>query len=90
MGEPSHMTKWTKTRRDPGRDYSDQAKSERRDRMLARMAEFLEEGTLEDEPVFVAAVKEANPGITKEQLKESIRLFCDAIYERQQRNLKRR
>jgi hypothetical protein len=79
------MSKWTRTRRDPGRDYTDAERLERRRNMLARLQDFVEAG-LEAEPDFVSAAKEADPEISKEKLKELITRFRDAVYERQQRD----
>lgn len=79
------MTKWTRTRRDPGRTYTDEEKRERKQRMLERLQEFVEVG-IEAEPDFVEAAKEADPEISKEKLKELITLFRAAVYERQQRD----
>jgi hypothetical protein len=53
--------------------------------MLARLHEFVEAG-IEAESDFVEAAKEADPGISKEKLKELITLFRAAVYERQQRD----
>jgi hypothetical protein len=53
--------------------------------MLARLHEFVEAG-IEAEPEFVKAVKEADPEISNEELKKLIRLFRDAVYDRQQRD----
>lgn len=83
------MTKWNKTRRDPGRSYLDAKKLERRERMLARIFELVESG-IEAEPEVVMAAKEADPEITPEKLKEVIRRFRDAVYDRQQRDQRRR
>lgn len=83
------MSKWTKTRRDPGRTYTDET-TERTERMIARMRKFLEEGVPEDEPEFVAAVKAARPKITTSELKEVITQFRAVVSERQQRDLGRR
>jgi hypothetical protein len=77
------MTKWTRTRRDPGRDYTDDEKRERKRQMLARLQEFVEAG-IEAEPEFAKAAKEANPEISSEELKKLIMLFRGAVYERQQ------
>jgi hypothetical protein len=79
------MTKWTRTRRDPGRSYSDEEKRQRKQSMLTRLHEFVEAG-IEAEADFVEAAKEADPEISKEKLKELITLFRDAVYERQQRD----
>ena len=83
------MSKWIKTRRDPGRSYADEA-TERTERMIARVRKFLEEGVAEDEPEFVVAVKEAKPKITASELKDVIRQFRAVVSERQQRDLRRR
>jgi hypothetical protein len=79
------MSKWMRTRRDPSRTYTDEEKRERKQKMLARLREFVEAG-IEAEPDFVKATKEADPGISKEKLKELIKLFRAAVYERQQRD----
>ena len=83
------MTRWTRTRRDPGRSYADEA-TERTERMIARVRKFLEEGVAEDEPEFVVAVKEAKPKITARELEDVIRQFRAVVSERQQRDLRRR
>lgn len=79
------MTKWTKTRRDPGRSYTDEEKRERKRTMLERLHEFVEAG-IEAEPDFVEAAKEAEPELSKEKLKELIMRFRAAVYDRQQRD----
>lgn len=76
------MTKWTKTRRDPGRSYEDEEKVERHKRMLARIRELVDSG-LEAEPEVIKAAKAADPSITPEKLSEILTLFRDAVYERQ-------
>lgn len=76
------MTKWTKTRRDPGRNYLDEERLQRTRRMLARIHELVESG-IEAEPEVVKAAKAVNPEITEEELKEVITLFRDAVYARQ-------
>lgn len=83
------MSKWTKTRRDPGRTYTDET-TERTERMIARIRKFMKEGVPEDEPGFVEAVKAANPKIAPSELKEVIKQFRDVVSERQQRDLGRR
>ena len=79
------MSRWTRTRRDPGRTYTDEVKRERKRRMLERLHEFVEAG-IEAEPEFAKAAKEADPEISKEKLKELITQFRAAVYERQQRD----
>jgi hypothetical protein len=83
------MSKWTRTRRDPDRTYTDE-NTERTRRMIARVRKFMEEGMPEDEPEFVAAVKAAKPKITASELKEVITQFRGVVSERQQRGLGRR
>jgi hypothetical protein len=83
------MSKWTKTRRDPGRTYADKT-TERTERMIARVRKFLEEGVPEDEPEFIVAVKEAKPKITASELRDVIKQFRAVVSERQQRGLGRR
>jgi hypothetical protein len=78
------MSKWTRTRRDPGRTYSDED-TERTERMIARVRKFLEEGVPEDEPEFIAAVKEAKPKITASELRDVIMQFRAVVSGRQQR-----
>jgi len=80
------MSKWTKTRRDPGRTYTNEG-TERTQRMLARMRQFLEDGVPEDEPEFVIAVKAAKPGITPEELANLIMQFRDVVFARRRRGL---
>jgi hypothetical protein len=76
------MSKWTRTRRDPGREYTDEENFRRKQQMLARIYDFVE-GGIEAEPEFVKAAKEADPQISKEKLKELITLFRAAVYARQ-------
>jgi len=83
------MSKWTRTRRDPGRTYTDET-TERTGRMIAKVHRFLKEGVPEDELEFVQAVKAANPKIAPSELKEVIKQFRDVVSERQQRDLGRR
>lgn len=82
------MSKWTRTRRDPSRSYTDET-TERTERMIARVRKFLEEGMPEDEPEFIVAVKEAKPKITADELKDLIMQFRAVVSERQQRGLGR-
>jgi hypothetical protein len=83
------MSRWTRTRRDPGRTYTDET-TEQTERMIAKVRKFLKEGMHEDEAEFVVAVKAANPKIAPSELKEVIKQFHDAVSERQQRDLGRR
>lgn len=83
------MSKWTRTRRDPGRTYTDETTA-RTERMIARIRRFMKEGVPEDEQEFVEAVKAANPKIAPSELKEVIRQFRDVVSGRQRRDLGRR
>jgi hypothetical protein len=76
------MAKWTKTRRDPGREYLDEQKLRRTSRMLARIHELVESG-VEAEPEVVEVAKAAKPAITEDELKDVIMLFRDAVFSRQ-------
>jgi hypothetical protein len=76
------MSKWTKTRRDPGRTYIDEEKVQRQKRMLARIQELVDCG-LEAEPQVIEAAKAADPDITPEKLEEVLKLFRGAVYVRQ-------
>ena len=78
------MGKSIRTRRDPGRTYSDED-TERTERMIARMRGFLAEGVAEDEPEFIVAVKAAKPKITASELKDVITQFRAVVSERQRR-----
>jgi hypothetical protein len=79
------MSKFTKTRRDPGRSYTDEDKLQRSRRVLAKIQELVEYG-IEAEPELVEVAKEADPDIMPEKLKRLIKQFRDAVYERQQRD----
>jgi len=83
------VSKWIRTRRDPGRSYADES-SQRTERMIARVRKFLEEGVPEDEPEFIVAVKEAKPKITASELRDVIKQFRAVVSERQRRGLGRR
>jgi hypothetical protein len=80
---PPAMTKWTKTRRDPGRTYLDEEKVERRKKMLAKARELLDYGTDDD---VRAAAKVANPDITEAELEVALKRFRDAVSERERRD----
>ena len=83
------MSKWTRTRRDQGRTYTDKDTG-RTERLIVKVREFLEEGVPEDERGFVEAVKTAKPKITASELTDVITQFRAVVSERQQRGLGRR
>lgn len=80
------MSKWTKTRRDPGRTYQDEdAAKELRDAMR-RVQELVAEaaqGNEEAESEYIAIINKAEPGMDKEKRKELIRQFRDAVADHQ-------
>jgi hypothetical protein len=80
------MSKWTRTRRDPGRTYIDEEAQKFNAKMVERMKWFLAEGSADDEPAYVQAVKDAMPNVSKEELKEFVKQFRDVISARQRRD----
>jgi hypothetical protein len=83
------MTKWTRTRRDPGRTYDDEAERELRKDVKSRLRELVEIG-LEAESDYVDLINRLEPEMTKARRTELIKQFRDAVYEQQQRDLRRR
>lgn len=75
------MSKWTRSRRDPGRTYDDEAVRELRKDVI-RVRELVEIG-LEAESDYVDLINKLEPGMTKDRRKELIKQFRDAVYERQ-------
>jgi len=82
------VSKWTRTRRDPGRTYDDEAVRELR-KDVTRVRELVEIG-LEAETDYVDLINKLEPGMTKDRRKELIKQFRDAVYEHQQHGLPRR
>jgi ribosome recycling factor len=82
------MSKWTRTRRDPGRTYDDEAVRELR-KSATRVRELVEIG-LEAESDYVDLINKLEPGMTKDRRKELVKQFRDAVYEHQQRGLRHR
>jgi len=76
------MTKWTKTRRDPGRTYCDPEEAAKLRRDVQRVRELVEKG-LDAEPEYVELINKLAPEMTAARRKELIRQFRDAVYERQ-------
>jgi uncharacterized tellurite resistance protein B-like protein len=80
------MSKWTKTRRDPGRIYQndEEAKLLRDD--LKRVKELIAEaaeGNDEAESTYVAIVNRLEPKMDKEKRKDLIKQFRDAVADHQ-------
>jgi hypothetical protein len=76
------MSRWSKTRRDPGRTYDDDAAVELRRTAKARIEQLVAAGS-EAEPDFVELMKILKPDISQQELKERIRQFRAAVFERQ-------
>ena len=76
------MTKWTKTRRDPGRTYCDPEEAAKLRRDVQRVQELVKRG-LDAEPEYVELINKLDPKMTAERRWELIRQFRDAVYEQQ-------
>ena len=76
------MTKWTKTRRDPGRTYCDPDEAAKLRRDVQRVQELVKKG-LDAEPEYVELINKLDPKMTTERRKELIRQFRVAVYEQQ-------
>ncbi len=76
------MTKWTKTRRDPGRTYCDPEAARKLRRDVQRVQELVRKG-LDAEPEYVELIDMLDPKMTAEKREELIKQFRDAVYARQ-------
>ena len=76
------MTKWTKSRRDPGRTYCDPEEAAKLRRDVQRVKELVEKG-LDAEPEYVELINKLDPKMTVEKRKELIKQFRDAVYAQQ-------
>jgi hypothetical protein len=80
------MSKWTKTRRDPGRTYQDEEEAKLLRETMKRIAELVEEaaaGNEEAEPEYVRIINRLEPEMETERRKELIRQFRDAVGDHQ-------
>lgn len=76
------MSKWTKTRRDPGRTYEDEAAAKEFRDAMRGVSELVAEaatGNEDAESEYVAIINRVEPGMDKEKRKELIRQFRDAV-----------
>jgi hypothetical protein len=76
------MSKWTKTRRDPGRIYQDEEEAKLLRDSMKRVRELVEEaaaGNEDAEPEYVRIINRLEPEMGKERRKELIRQFRDAV-----------
>ena len=76
------MTKWTKTRRDPGRAYCDPEEAAKLRRDVKRVKELVSKG-LDAEPEYVEFINKLEPEMTPERRKQLIKQFRDAVYAEQ-------
>ncbi len=76
------MSKWTQTRRDPGRTYCDPEEAAKLRRDVQRVRELVKQG-LDAEPEYVELINKLEPDMTAERRKELIRQFRDAVYAEQ-------
>jgi hypothetical protein len=73
------MSKWTKTRRDPGRTYQDKQEAKQlREELVVEAAM----GNDEAESAYVGIINRV-PGMEKEKRKELIKQFRDAVADHQ-------
>ena len=82
------MTKWTKTRRDPGRTYQNEGEAKQLRDAMRRVKELVAEaaeGNVEAESTYVGIINRVEPEMTKERRKELIRQFRDAVADHQRR-----
>jgi hypothetical protein len=80
------MSKWTKTRRDPGRSYQDEDEARLLRGDMKRIAELVAEaavGNDEAEPEYVRIINRLEPTMGKEKRKDLIRQFRDAVADHQ-------
>jgi hypothetical protein len=78
------MSKWTKTRRDPGRTYEDEEAKKQLKAVMQRIRELVAIGP-ECEPEFVQILKRLEPEMDKGKLQERVMLFRAAVRDEQQR-----
>jgi uncharacterized tellurite resistance protein B-like protein len=76
------MTKWTKSRRDPGRTYCDPEEAAKLRRDVQRVKELIERG-LDAETEYVELINKLDPKMLPERRKELIKQFRDAVYAQQ-------
>jgi len=80
------MSKWTKTRRDPGRSYQDEEEARLLHADMKRIAELVAEaaeGNDEAEPAYVRIINRLEPTMGKEKRKDLIKQFRDAVADHQ-------
>lgn len=82
------MSKWTKTRRDPGRTYQDEDEVGRLRAAAKRVRELVSEaaeGNQQAEAEYVGIINKLEPKMEKERRKALIKQFRDAVADQQRR-----
>ncbi len=80
------MSKWTKTRCDPGRTYQHEDETRQLREDVRRVKELIVEAALgnpDAESAYVTIINRLEPGMTKERRKELLKQFADAVYDHQ-------
>ncbi len=83
------MTKWTKTRRDPGRTYQNEEEAKLLREAMKRIPELVAEaavGNEEAESTYVEIINKLEPTMEKERRKELIKQFRDAVADHQRQH----
>lgn len=83
------MSKWVKTRRDPGRTYQHEEEAKQLRDDLRRVKELVAEaaeGNDEPESTYVAIINRLEPKMGKEKRKDLIRQFRDAVADHQRQH----
>jgi hypothetical protein len=76
------VSKWTRTRRDPGRTYQAEEEAKRLREDVNRVRELVREaaeGNQEAEPDYVRIINRLHPNLNKEDRKDLIKQFRDAV-----------
>ena len=76
------MTKWTKSRRDPGRTYCDPEETAKLRHDVQRVKELVKKG-FDAESEYVELINKLDPKMTREKRKELVKQFRDAVYAQQ-------
>ena len=74
-----------KSWRDPSINYRDENRMRVRAEQLETLKRIIHDGRHEAEPEYVEAIKQWKPDISKEELRERIKQFHDAVSDVQER-----
>lgn len=78
------MSKWTKTRRDPGRTYQSENEAAQLREDMKRVRELVEaaaEGSLDAEPNYLKILNRLEPEMSVQRRQELLMQFRDAVLE---------